>query len=73
MTFDEFVIAFKDAIQAGDLRIEENTPLDALDTWDSLGQLNYIAMVEEKCARIVSIDALAEAKSVEDLYRLASG
>jgi len=44
-----------------------------LENWDSVNVLTYMAFVDEKFAREIIPDEIEKARTVEDLYRIASG
>jgi acyl carrier protein len=47
------------------------TELVAIDTWDSLATIMFIAMVDEKMGHVLSGDDLQNSKTIGDLISLA--
>jgi acyl carrier protein len=50
--------------------LEGSERLDALDRWDSLAVVSFIAMADAKYGVAVPADALRDAKTVDDLMKL---
>ncbi len=67
----DFLLALDDMLElpAGTLTGAEE--LEALDTWDSLAVISFIALVDERMGVVVEGEALARAGTVADLLALA--
>ena len=50
--------------------LDEKQPLAAVDGWDSMAALLFIALADEKVGVIVSGDKVAQARTVDDLLAL---
>lgn len=53
-------------------QISENTALDAIEEFDSIGRLTFIAFADKKYKKNISGDQLTECKTVKDLINLIS-
>jgi len=70
MTKDDFLRLLEEVLEADALSIHVDDELDALDEWDSLTVMTFIAMADEKFDMVIAPDDLAKAKSVQDLVIL---
>lgn len=71
MTPEEFIENFAEILEISADSISLETALDTLPTWDSINVLSYMMMVDEKLAKQVDPDAVANAQKVSDLYTIA--
>ena len=53
-------------------QISENTALNAIEEFDSIGRLTFIAFADKKFKKNITGDQLAECKTVKDLLNLLS-
>ena len=53
-------------------QISENTALDAIEEFDSIGRLTFIAFADKKYKKNITGDQLTECKTVKDLINLIS-
>ena len=58
-------------LDPGTLKGDES--LENLEAWDSLAVIGLIALIDEKFNKAVSLSAISEAKSVNDLVALLNG
>jgi len=72
MDSETFLLEFTNILQPSPEAIALTTELSAIENWDSMAVMLYISMVEEKCGRTIQPDDIASAKTVEDLYTLAT-
>ena len=71
MDKSEFVVAVTEELTDNDLvEVTEETLLADLSGWDSMGVLGIIAMIDDEFDQVVEVDALAECKTVGDIYNL---
>lgn len=70
MTKQEFITLFEDILEyePGTLIGDEET--EALDGWDSLAHVSFIAMVDENFEVTLSPQKIADAKSIPELIAL---
>lgn len=73
MNEETFLNAFAEILEIAPEAINMDTELAALDAWDSVNILTYIAFVDEKYSREIVPDQIEQAKTVADLYRIANG
>ena len=53
-------------------KISEDTALDAIEEFDSIGRLTFIAFADKKYKKNITGDQLTECKTVKDLINLIS-
>jgi len=53
-------------------QISEDTALDAIEEFDSIGRLTFIAFADKKYKKNITGDQLTECKTVKDLINLIS-
>ena len=70
MSVDEFLQKLTEALEASD-PLQPGQALAEVDTWDSLGILAAVSLYEEIGIKI-ELDRLSEAKTTDDLVKLAS-
>jgi len=71
MDANEFAVKFGTIVSEPGLSPE--TALDAVDGWDSLGQVTFIAFARRQFGRVLNVEKMKSAKTVSDLYNLVSG
>lgn len=72
MTADEFVAEFAEIVEVEPGEISMSTALDEVQTWDSLSQVSFLALLDERFEKSVTSEELEKAKTVSDLWALAS-
>jgi len=72
MDRESFLTEFVSLLGAEPSEIALQTELASLTRWDSIALMLYMALVEEKFGHVIKPDDIAAAKTVEDLYQLAS-
>ena len=58
----------KEALDIEEETIDLNTQFDSLDTWDSLGKLSLIALIDESFNVQISDKEFNSFQTIEDLY-----
>ena len=58
----------KEALDIEEETIDLNTKFDSLDTWDSLGKLSLIALIDESFNVQIPDKELNSFQTIEDLY-----
>ena len=71
MDVNEFAVKFGAIVSKPGLSPE--TELSALDGWDSLGQVTFIAFARRQFGQVLNVEKMKSAKTVSDLYNLVSG
>lgn len=71
MDSQEFLRALDEMLELEPGTLTGAESLEALDGWDSLAVISFIALVDEKIGLIVAGEKLAQAKTVADLLALA--
>ena len=66
----EFLDFFAESM---DCDLNMDTKLDSLDEWDSMGQVVFMADIEDKLDLTVEPAAIGEAVFVIDLFKLVQG
>lgn len=71
MTKENMLILLDEILEldAGTLKGDEL--LEGLNAWDSIANISFIAMVDEKYGKIISPAALRNAQTVNDLIAMA--
>ena len=71
MDVNEFAVKFGAIVSEPGLSPE--TELSALDGWDSLGQVTFIAFARRQFGQVLNVEKMKSVKTVSDLYNLVSG
>ncbi|EIJ45478.1 hypothetical protein GWL_37930 [Herbaspirillum sp. GW103] len=71
MNDQDIINALAEILEVDASEISAATPLDTLDTWDSLATISFIALVDEKAGHVLAGDDLQKAKTIGDLVALA--
>jgi acyl carrier protein len=71
MNKQEFLEEIADIIECETSEISFDTVLEDVGEWDSLAVIGFVAMLDEKCDKIIDGELLTEVKTVHDLYSLA--
>ena len=71
MDVNEFAVKFGAIVSEPGSSPE--TELSALDGWDSLGQVTFIAFARRQFGQVLNVEKMKSAKTVSDLYNLVSG
>jgi len=58
----------KEALDIEEETIDLNTQFDSLDTWDSLGKLSLIALIDESFNVQISDKEFNSFQTIDDLY-----
>lgn len=72
-TVEDFVLLLQDELALPVTEEDLGRPFDAVEAWDSVHLLALCTALEQKTGRSLSLADALEAKSLEDLYRLAVG
>ncbi len=67
----EFLLALDEMLELDDGTLTGAEELEAIDAWDSLAVISFIALVDEKLGHVVEGEKLVKAKTVQDLLGLA--
>lgn len=73
MTMDANEFAVKFGAIVAEPGVSPETELGALDGWDSLGQVTFIAFARRQFGQILNVEKMKSAKTVSDLYNLVFG
>ena len=55
-----------------EVNIDMTTTLDSVDEWDSLALINYLSAMSNYTNKRLSTDKIRNAKTIGDLYTIAS-
>ena len=69
MTKENFIERMADILDV-ETEISFDTNLGALEEWDSLSIVSYIAMANASCGKKVDVKRVREAVTIQDLYNL---
>ena len=64
-----FIEKLSDILDVED-EITMDTKLDALEEWDSLSIVSYVAMANTSCGKRIEPKIVREAETIRDLYEL---
>lgn len=67
---EKFIESFKEALDIEDIEIMEDTILEEIEEWDSVGYISTMAMIDEEYDEVISANNLRECKSVADIFNL---
>jgi len=67
----DFLRELEKIIEASPGTLDGREELSALDGWDSMAAMGFIAMVDSRLGVMVSPSSLAESRTVADLMHLA--
>ncbi len=73
MPVEDFLVEFAEIVERDPSTLTLETELKDIGTWDSLSQVSFMAMLDEKFGKSVDPDRLDDAGTVGDLWRLATG
>lgn len=65
---NQLINIVKEALDMEEETIDLNTQFDSLDTWDSLGRLSLIALIDESFNVQISDKEFNSFQTIEDLY-----
>ena len=65
---NQLINIVKEALDIEEETIDLNTQFDSLDTWDSLGRLSLIALIDESFNVQISDKEFNSFQTIEDLY-----
>ena len=65
---NQLINIVKEALDIEEETIELNTQFDSLDTWDSLGKLSLIALIDESFNVQISDKEFNSFQTIDDLY-----
>ena len=65
---NQLINIVKEALDIEEETINLNTQFDSLDTWDSLGRLSLIALIDESFNVQISDKEFNSFQTIEDLY-----
>lgn len=71
MEHKDFLLALDEMLELAPGTLTGDEALEALEGWDSLAVISFIALVDEKLNKVVEGEKLAKAKTVADLLDLA--
>lgn len=66
----EFLLAIDELLELDPGTLKGNEKLDSFENWDSLAVISLIALADEKLNVVVGSEAIADAKTVDDLTGL---
>ena len=67
---EKFIELFANAIEVDINDVKLGQELESYKTWDSLGVVTFIAMVNQEYNKQITADDIRNAKTVQDLYNL---
>ena len=70
MSEQNFLTKMKDEVLDTEMEISMDTALGDIEEWDSLSVVSFIAMAKTACGKKVERVAIANAKTLQDLYAL---
>ena len=73
LSVGEFLVEFAEMVERDPSTLTLETELKDIGTWDSLSQVSFMAMLDERFSKSVNPDRLDDAETVGDLWRLATG
>ena len=65
---NQLINIVKEALDIEEETIDLNTQFDSLDTWDSLGKLSLIALIDESFNVQISDKEFNSFQTIQDLY-----
>ena len=65
---NQLINIVKEALDIEEETIDLNTQFDSLDTWDSLGKLSLIALIDESFNVQISDKEFNSFQTIDDLY-----
>ncbi len=71
MTETEFTLEFAQLLDIAPDELNPETDLQSLDTWDSVGYLSAMVLIDERLGLTVRPDDLPEARTFGDILRIA--
>lgn len=66
----KFIKNFKEALDIEEVEVMEDTILEEIEEWDSVGYISTMAMIDEEYDQVVSANNLKKCKSVSDIFNL---
>ncbi|WP_462411187.1 acyl carrier protein [Neobacillus sp. Marseille-QA0830] len=70
MVKEELISKIAEALFEDESILTDDTVLDELDGWDSLGRLGIVAMVKEEFGKTIDSKSLLDCNKVEDILNL---
>jgi acyl carrier protein len=71
MTETEFVAAVAEILGLEPTKLAADTPLESIESYDSLGKISLIALVDEQFDHTLSPTKLRQLKTCSEIYSLA--
>ena len=71
MTREEFVTELEDMLMLDEGELELEKALSDYEDWDSMGYLSLIAMFDSKLEKRLTIDAIRDFKTANDIITFA--
>ncbi|MEI8005612.1 MAG: acyl carrier protein [Bacteroidota bacterium] len=65
-----FVEKFREALEIKSLNLDENTPLNSIDGYDSMSVMAIIALVDELFSKRLTAKQLAQVSNIKSLMEL---
>lgn len=73
MSREDFLLMLQEALELDDLdSISMESVLDELEEWDSVGQLTFLSLVDEKFDVELDTDKMGEADTLSELYEFVT-
>ena len=72
MNRKDFLLALDEMLELDPGTLQGPETLADIDSWDSLAVISFIALADEKFNIVVAGEALAAAKTVDDLLKLVA-
>ena len=73
MTRDELLAEIARMVQVDPSALRVDMRLSAIQGWDSLAIMSFIALIHSECAIVLKVGDLAACTTVADLVALAAG
>jgi acyl carrier protein len=70
MTYEEFVAALEETVEAPAGSLTRAQKLEDLEAWDSVSMVNFLALADEKWGLHLAPRQLTACATVDDLFRL---
>jgi acyl carrier protein len=68
----DFLLQMDELLDQQARTLTGSEPLNAIERWDSVALVTFLAMVDERYERNVQAAAVSKCKTIDDLYRLVS-
>lgn len=70
MTREELRARFEQAVEAPEGTVQDHTPLEDLEMWDSVSMMSFIALADEASGVTVNARQIRDCRTVGDLLNL---